>query len=108
MRSPLQIPFMVVSCVPHNDTHVEVRGKILPDYIKRLANSMHPPQPALLYKQYSIIKGFLFPDIGWEVLSVPGLTPQPELEYHCQVVPPPLNAWFDTEASDLNLIFNNP
>ncbi len=71
---------------------------------------MDAPVPVnleLARDQSRILHGFLYPDIGWYVLSVPGLSPMTELLYYKQEVPPPLGAWVVSSASDKDIVFGS-
>ena len=65
------------------------------------------PSELHLYDQRRILEGFLYPEMGWTVDFIPGLSSMPEVTYHCQEVPLPLNAWTSVEITDEDLLFGH-
>ena len=103
MRSPHGILFKVVSCVQRIDTRFKVTGYVCPEYVMQQGCNF----PALYeqHEMHRILTGFLYPEIGWEVLDVPGQSPMPPLTYCHQEVPPPMNGWVKSTATDADIIF---
>ena len=54
---------------------------------------------------HRILTGFLYPEIGWDVLDVPGQSPMPPVTYRKQEVPPPMNGWVKSMATDADIVF---
>ena len=107
MKSPNGVPFILLECSRHSETHLKLTGCVFPHYIMALVESERPVAGECLHDQQRILEGFLYPDIGWDVISVPGLSQMPEVTYTEQVVPPPLHGWVRADASDADILFNH-
>jgi hypothetical protein len=90
MRSPSGIHFVITSCEDIGDNQYFVCGSTPEsNNTGRIANS-----------ELELIKnGSIWPSIGWSINSMPGLQPMPALEYHRQMIPPPLRAWVKRDTS---------
>ena len=59
------------------------------DYITGLAKDGSVQTDLHIYNQQRILEGFLYPEIGWKIEDVPGLSKMPTVTYLRQEVPPP-------------------
>ena len=85
-------------------THLVVKGLVKPAYIHGMSPAEMPDQD-LLHEIKRIGSGFLYPDIGWNVIIMPVLLPMLDLAYSKQVIPPPLVAWVWNDATGMDIIF---
>ena len=79
-------------------------GHVHPDYISHRGPSFQ----STIYEQhemYRILTGFLYPEIGWDVLNVPGQSPMPPVTYWNQEVLPPMNGWVKSVATYADIVF---
>ena len=105
MSSSQGVPMIALACMRHSDTHLKVSDFVPLDFMTRCSASTFVLSDLHLYDQRHILEGFLCPEMGWKVDSVPGLSLMPEVIYHHQEVPPPLNAWIATKSTDADLVF---
>ena len=106
MRSPRGIPFVVLTCIEHSDTHLMLAGYILPAFILQLSENAQQVDDLYIHKQKHILEGFLYLEIGWIVDSVLGMSRMPQVTYRLQSPPPPLNGYVHGAASDADIIFS--
>ena len=107
MSSSQGVPMIALACMRHSDTHLKVSDFVPLDFMTRCSASTFVLSDLHLYDQRRILEGFLYPEIGWTVDSIPGLSSMPKITYHCQEVPPPLNAWTSVESTDSDLLFGH-
>ena len=81
MRSPSGVPLVVLACVLHSATHFKILGFVTLDFMIQLSASNKVCGNLHLYDQRRIIEGFLYPEFGWTVSHVPGLSPMPPVTY---------------------------
>ena len=94
MSSPLGTKFRVVGCTDHSDTRVLVIGQVENDSL---------PEGTEIADRALIEEGFLYPEVGWLILDMPGFTARPPVTLLGQVVPPPLRAWVKSSLSDAEI-----
>ena len=83
MTSPNGVRFSVVSCNYHDDYKYELKRRVLDDFSVETTEQM-------LSDSTRIIDGFLWPEIGWEFVKIPGFGKNvPVTYYHKQQVPLP-------------------
>ena len=108
MASPCGIPFEVVWCEQHTPTQMLVVGRVAPDIAQQFFGD-YPCDGETITEEYEQIKeGFLYPEIGWDVVDAPGMTKMPPMTYQNQEIPPPMNAWVESGSSDAKLLFAEP
>ena len=108
MASPCGIPFEVVWCEQHTPTQMLVVGRVAPDIAQQFFGD-YPCDDETITQEYERIKeGFLYPEIGWDVVDAPGMTKMPPMTYQNQEIPPPMNAWVESGSSDAKLLFAEP
>ena len=72
---------MAKLCVEHSYNRYLVRGVILTPILLGPVADDNAVSGAFLHEQCCILSGFLWPEIGWEVILMPGFTLRPSLEY---------------------------
>ena len=107
MSSPLGIPFIVLSCQPHGRSRMLVMGCVV-DVAERMSADNQQADQKIAQEQFRILKGFLYPEIGWDVISAPGMFEMPAITYRDQKVPPPMNACINPGTSNAALLFGVP
>ena len=67
--------------MPHIVTHFKILGAMPLDFAMQLSVSNVAQSDLHRYDQRRIIEGFLYPEIGWTVCNVPGMSPMPPVTY---------------------------
>ena len=99
MTSPNGVRFSVVSCGYHDDYKYELKGHVLDDSPVEMTDEM-------LSESTRIIDGFLWPEIGWEVESMPGFGKKAPVTYHKQQVPSSRLAYVKENASVSEIVLD--
>ena len=97
VRSPHGVEFNVTSCEKKTQYQYLVLGSPL----------THPNSiaPHVVADKNIILTGVVWPEVGWEIVSMPGFTTRPPLTYHKQKIQLPLLAWVEEGATDTDILF---
>ena len=109
MQSSLGIDFMVTLCAEHSSNRILIRGVIITPILPVSVEDENANLVSgnLVHEQCCILSGFPWPEIGWEVIKIPGFTNRPSLEYRMdREIQPPLMAWVEGTATNADILFN--
>ena len=98
LQSPHGVLFEVVSCKQETPYRFMVCGTLLSHL-----DSVVEKEVA---DKNLILTGVLWPEVGWEIQSMPGFTERPPVTYDKQRSQPPRRAWVEERASDMAILFS--
>jgi hypothetical protein len=99
------VPLVVMVCVPHIVTCLKILGILPLDFVLQYSFSNAACSDLQRYDQRRFIEGYLYPEIGWTMCNVSGISPMPPVTYLKQEAPSLLNAWVAVGTSDADLLF---
>ena len=98
VRSPHDVQFVVTSCDSRDQYQYLVFGTPI--------SQLESVAPEVVADKNIILAGVVWPEIGWEVVSMPGFTKRPPLTYAKQEIQPPRRAWVDKAATNNDILFD--
>ena len=90
-------------CAEHSYNRYLIRGIIITPILPVTVedDNANLVSGNFVHEQCRILSGFLWPEIGWEVIKIPGFANRPSLEYRMdQEIQPPLMAWVEGKATN--------
>ena len=98
VKSPHGVMFEVDSCKQETPYRFMVCGTIV--------SHLESTVDKVVADKNLILTGVVWPEVGWEVQSMPGFTERPPVTYTKQRIQPPRRAWVEEGASDTDILFS--